>query len=189
MEQLINRNLVFAQHQRIETERLILRPVTLNDAKDMYDYAHDEETTRFVFPTHQSVEDTKNSIANYFMSAPLGKYGIELKENQQFIGTIDLRVQENEDNAEIGYTLNKNYWGRGFVPEASQALIKLGFEELNLVRIFAYHDAENPKSGRVMEKLGMKKEGIIPDARRFKGKIVSVVLRGLTRQEWQAGRS
>ena len=56
-------------------------------------------------------------------------------------------------------------------------------------RIFAYHDAENPKSGRVMEKLGMKKEGIIPDARRFKGKIVSVVLRGLTRQEWQADRS
>ena len=104
------------------------------------------------------LKSTKNSIANYFMSAPLGKYGIELKENQQFIGTIDLRVQENEDNAEIGYALNKNYWGRGFVPEASQALIKLGFEELNLVRIFAYHDAENPKSGRVMEKLGMRKK-------------------------------
>ena len=152
----------------------------------MYEYAKDEETTHFVFPTHQSIADTKNNIANYFMATPLGKYGIELKGTHQLIGTIDLRVQESQDNSEIGYTLNKKYWGKGIIPEACQALLKLGFEELNLIRIYAYHDVENPNSGRVMEKIGMKKEGVIPDARRSKGKDVTLVLRGITQNEWLA---
>lgn len=184
MEELTDRNVLLARFQIIETRRLLLRPVTLQDATDMYKYANDEETTRFVFPTHQSITDTTISIANYFMAAPLGKYGIELKETQQLIGTADLRILEEQDIAEIGYTLNKKYWGRGFVPEACQALLKLGFEELNLIRIYAYHDVENPNSGRVMEKIGMKQEGLIPDARRSKGRVISVVLRGLTKKEW-----
>lgn len=95
-------------------------------------------------------------------------------------------MQESQDNAEIGYTLNKKYWGKGIIPEACQALLELGFEELNLVRIYAYHDVENPNSGRVMEKIGMKKEGVIPDARRSKGKDVTLVLRGITQKEWLA---
>ena len=101
------------------------------------------------------------------------------------IGTIDLRVNEIQDNAELGYALNKAYWGNGDMPEAAKALLTLGFEELALVRIFAQHDVENPKSGRVMEKIGMKKEGTIPDARHWKGKIASTVLRGITKKEWQ----
>ena len=78
MELLIDRNLIFAQHQRIETERLILRPVTLKDTEDMYEYGQDEETTYYVFPTYQTIADAKQGIANVFMAAPLGKYGIEL---------------------------------------------------------------------------------------------------------------
>lgn len=185
MELLIDRNLIFAQHQRIETERLILRPVTLKDTEDMYEYGKDEETTYYVFPTYQTIDDAKQGIANVFMAAPLGKYGIELKSNHKMIGTIDLRVNEIQDNAELGYASNKAYWGNGYMPEAARALLTLGFEELALVRIFAQHDVENPKSGRVMEKIGMKKEGIIPDARHWKGKVASTVLRGITKKEWQ----
>lgn len=66
MELLINRNLVFAENRVIETERLILRPITLEDVEDIFEYAHDVETTRFVFPRHQSIEDTKISVANFF---------------------------------------------------------------------------------------------------------------------------
>ncbi|MGG5357407.1 MULTISPECIES: GNAT family N-acetyltransferase [unclassified Enterococcus] len=185
MENTTNRNLVFAQNQQIETERLLLRPVVLTDAADMYEYANDEETTRFVFPQHQNFEETEYSIANYFMNAPLGKYAIELKETGKMIGTIDLRIEESTDIAEIGYVLNKKYWGKGLVAEAGQSMLTLGFTKLDLVRIFAYHDLNNPNSGRVMEKLHMKKEGIIPDARRWKGEVVSVVMRGITQKEWQ----
>ena len=108
MELLINRNLVFAENRVIETERLILRPITLEDVEDIFEYAHDVETTRFVFPRHQSIEDTKNQCCEFFMASPLGKYAIEWKGNRKMIGTIDLRIQEGDDTAELGYALNKS---------------------------------------------------------------------------------
>lgn len=186
MKLTINRNLIFAQHQQIETKRLRLRPVTLEDAADMYEYASDEENTFFVFPRHQTLSDTKNCIADWFMKEPLGKYGIEQKETRKLIGTIDLRVQEINRTAEIGYILNKRYWGNGYVPEAAGALLRLGFEKLELVRIHAWHNSDNPNSGRVMEKLHMKQEGFIPDAQIVKGELISMVLRGITKAEWLA---
>lgn len=189
MELLINRNLVFAEHQNIETERLLLRPITLADAEDMFEYAQDEETTRYVFIKHQTLLDTKQVIANYFMASPLGKYGIEWKEHGKLIGAIDLRIVEGDDTAEIGYVLNPKYWGNGIMPEAGEALLRLGFEEMDLVRIFAYHNADNPKSGRVMEKLGMKEEGFVRNAKRMKGEIVSIALKGITKTEWEAQRA
>lgn len=182
---VINRNLIFAENQYLETKRLKLRPVTLNDAKDMYEYASDEETITYVFPMHQSVKETKEIIANHFLSAPLGKYGIELKESGKFIGTIDLRVVDQHNIAETGYSLNKAFWGQGFVPEAANELLRLGFEELRLMRIFANHDIDNPNSGRVMEKIGMKIEGKIPNARMWKGKVVTDITRGITLEEWR----
>lgn len=185
MEIVINRNLIFAENQYLETERLKLRPVTLSDANDMHEYASDEETVTYVFPIHQSIKDTKESIANYFLAAPLGKYGIELKATGKFIGTIDLRVVDQHNIAEIGYSLNKVFWGQGYMPEAAHKLLCLGFEELKLMRIFATHDIDNPKSGRVMEKIGMKVEGNIPNARMWKGKVVTDIIRGITLEEWQ----
>lgn len=185
MEIVINRNLIFAENQYLETERLTLRPVRLSDANDMHEYASDEERVAYVFPIHQSFKDTKESIANYFMAAPLGKYGIELKATGKFIGAIDLRVVEQHNIAEIGYSLNKAFWGQGYVPEAANEVLRLGFEELKLMRIFATHDIDNPKSGRVMEKIGMKIEGNVPNARMWKGKVVTDIIRGITLEEWQ----
>jgi ribosomal-protein-alanine N-acetyltransferase len=185
MELLLNRNLVFAENQRLETERLILRPVSLADAEDMFEYASDEETVVFVFPQHQTLKETRENIANYFLTEPLGKYGIELKETGKLIGTIDLRVSEQNSTAEIGYTLNKHFWGQGLMPEAGREILRVGFEKLRLIRIFANHDIKNPQSGRVMEKLGMKIEGQITNARMWKGQAVTDILRGITIEEWQ----
>lgn len=185
MEMMINYNLILAKNQCLSTERLSLRPVTLADAEDMFEYASDEETATFVFPVHYRIEDTQASIASYFIKEPLGKYGIELKENGKMIGSIDLRVDETNRSAEIGYTLNKAYWGQGIVAEAGQALIQLGFEKLNLVRIFAKYDSDNPNSGKVMDKMGMKEEGILPNARISKGKIVTDVIKGMTIRDWE----
>ncbi|MGM9903547.1 hypothetical protein A5844_001044 [Enterococcus sp. 10A9_DIV0425] len=184
MDLLINRQLIFAENLVIETDRLILRPLTMADVEDLFEYASDEETTRYVFQRHETILDTKLSIANYFIASPLGKYGIEWKENGKMIGTIDLRLQDGDDTAEIGYVLNRNYWGQGIVPEAGYELLKLGFEKMKLVRIFAYYNAENSKSGRVMEKLGMKQEGVIPDAKRERGRVISIILKGITKKEW-----
>ena len=75
----------FAQYPSIETERLLLRPVTLDDAEAMFEYASDRENTRYTFPTNQSLEETKNNIAQLYLANPLGRWGIELKSNGQFM--------------------------------------------------------------------------------------------------------
>ena len=164
MEIQKNHLLILAENQRIETPRLWLRPVTMADANDLFEYASDEETTEFVFPRHQSIEE---------------------KMSGNMIGTIDLRVDPLKEVAELGYTLNKAFWGQGIVPEAARMLLSLGFEKLALVRIYALHDQRNHRSGRVMEKIGMKVEAQIPAARRFRGQVVDEVMRGITRDEWQ----
>ena len=69
----------FAEYPIVETDRLVLRPVTLDDAEAMFEYASDKENTRYTFPTNQSLEETKNNIAQFYLASPLGRWGIELK--------------------------------------------------------------------------------------------------------------
>lgn len=185
MEIQVNEAYVLAENRRIETKRLILRPVVLEDAEDMFAYASDEETTKFVFEQHRNLMESKISIANYFMKEPLGKYAIEYKENHQMIGTVDLRVNTNAGLGELGYTLSKNYWGKGLMPEACEVLLQLGFEKLQLERIEAIHDLRNHKSGRVMEKIGMTKESTLYDAKKLRGEVVDLVKYSLSNKEWQ----
>jgi Acetyltransferases, including N-acetylases of ribosomal proteins len=84
-----NYKLFLAQNREIETERLLLRPVTLADAEDLYEYASDEENVYYVtFDTYQSLDDAYFSIANYFMDQPLGKYGIEVKEEGKLLARL-----------------------------------------------------------------------------------------------------
>ena len=100
--------LKLAQYPIVETERLVLRPVTLDDTEAMFEYASDRENTRYTFPTNQSLEETKNNIAQFYLANPLGRWGIELKSNGQFIGTIDLhKIDTVLKKAAIGYIINK----------------------------------------------------------------------------------
>lgn len=177
--------LIFAEQAHLETGRLILRPLTLADAEDMFEYANDKATTKYVFPTHQTLADTRSAIANYFMAAPLGKYAIQWKENGKMIGTIDLRLDKNLNTGEIGYALNKAYWGQGVMPEACLMILSLGFDKLSLLRITAKYDARNKQSGRVMEKIGMVKEGERREARLWKGELINEVEYGISRSQWQ----
>ena len=178
-------NLIFAENNRLETSRLILRPITLADAEDMFEYAHDKTTTKYVFPAHQTLADTRGAIANYFMADPLGRYAIEWKETGKMIGTIDLRLNKNLGTGELGYTLNKAYWGQGVMPEAALTLLALGFDKMDLLRITAIYDARNKQSGRVMEKIGMTKEGERREARLWKGELINEVEYGISRSQWQ----
>ncbi|QBO35220.1 N-acetyltransferase [Periweissella cryptocerci] len=169
-----------AAYTTITTERLTLRPVTLADAADIYAYLRDEETVKFIsVPPAKSIEDViENSIKSYFMLNPLGKWGIEYAG--KLVGTIDLRLDDNNRSAEIGYVLNQAYWGQGIMPEAANAIVQLGFEKLNLVRIHAEHDVLNPKSGRVMIKIGMQREGIALKSLIVKGIVSDTVQYAIT---------
>lgn len=173
-----------ALHSHIDGDRIYLRPIQLSDAEDMHEYASDDETTRFVFEPHESLEDTKENIARYFLASPLGKYAIVLKDSHKMIGTIDLRVEEDHKKAELGYTLSKAYWNRGYTTEAGKLLIRLGFEVLELQRIFAFHDERNLASGKVLEKLGMTYEGTFRNNRVSKREIITDKIYAIIKEDY-----
>ena len=177
-----------AAYRETETERLRLRPVTLEDAPAMFEYASDETVTRYTFPTNQSLEETRNNIALLYLASPLGRWGIELKENRKFIGTIDLLdLDLCLKKGSIGYVLNKNYWNQGLATEVTKAVIGLAFEELGMNKLIAVHDKDNPASGRVMAKAGMKYSHEEPYAMldlHEEGRMVTRVHYVLTKEEY-----
>lgn len=159
----------------LETERLLLRKVTLEDIEDMHLYGSDEEVSKYVtWNTHETISDTKDfleSVLNKYENKQVSPWGIENKENGKFIGTIDfVWWQPNHKIAEIGYVISKDYWGKGLTTEVAKEIIKFGFEEMDLVRIQARCDIENIGSARVMEKAGMSFEGTIRKGMFLKGK-------------------
>lgn len=144
---------------RLETNRCILRKISINDAKDMYEYASDDDVIKFLsFPKHSSVEQTREVIAKYFTSkyeeGNSYDFGVELKENNKLIGSCGFN--EIKDNkATLGYVLNKKYWNQGLMTEIVTEVFRFGFEDLKLDKIIAYHYDGNDKSGRVMQKCNM----------------------------------
>ena len=181
-----------AKYPIIETERLVLRPVTLDDAEAMFEYASNQENTRYTFPTNQSLEETKNNIAQFYLASPLGRWGIELKSTGEFIGTIDLHKMDTVlKKAAIGYIINQKYWNRGLTTEANRAVIEIAFEKIGMNKLEAFHDKDNPASGKVMKKSGMRFSHEELYARMDKnepGRIVTDVHYVLTKEDYFANK-
>ncbi len=156
--------------QRIETHRLILRRFTLEDAEDMFNnWASDPEVTRFLtWPTHPNVDVTRmvlNSWISRYDDGGFFQWAIEWKETGSVIGNIAVvKLNEQTEAADMGYCMSRAFWGRGIMPEALRAVMDYLFDTVGVSRIAACHDVNNPKSGRVMEKAGMKQEGIFRGA-------------------------
>jgi ribosomal-protein-alanine N-acetyltransferase len=149
----------------IETERLILRPIELSDAQDMFAYASDEEVVRLLsWAKHETLQQTENSIRDYFLTRPdrgiPEAYAIIYKENDKMIGTVDVHTLRFHDVGEIGYVLNRNYHNRGLMSEALKAAIPIWFEICGFRRLEIMHNEINIGSRRVIEKAGFVKEGV-----------------------------
>lgn len=151
--------------KRIETERLILRRFTLEDADKMYhNWASDPEVTRFlIWPTHSSVEVTRDILKTWiaaYENPDRYEWCIARKENDEPVGSIGVvYCNEKASSMEIGYCISKNYWHQGITSEALSAVMKYLLEEVGANRIESRHDPRNPHSGDVMKKCGMKYEG------------------------------
>ena len=165
----------------IETDRLILRPFAMDDAPAMYrNWASDDAVTKHMtWPTHPSVEVTKMVLADWTASYAKDDYyqwAIVLKENgPEPIGSISaVHIHEEIDGAVMGYCMGRTHWGKGIMTEALTALIDFFFTEVGVNRIEADHDPNNPASGRVMEKSGMRYEGTHRQAVRTNCGIVDI---------------
>lgn len=181
---------VYGNFEKIETERLLIRKLTKEDAPDIFHYASDPETTKFVlFPTHQTVEDTWKFLGptlEKYEKKEVAPWGIEWKETGRLIGTSDF-IWWNPDHkkAEIGFILTKEYWNQGIMSEAVKKLIQFGFEEMELNRIEARCHENNIASARVMEKVGMKLEGLAREALFVKGDYWNLKQYAILRQDWK----
>ena len=143
----------------LHTDRLILRSWEEKDAEDLYKYAsHPEVGPIAGWPVHTSVENSREVIRDV-LSAP-DTYAMVLKETGHPVGSIglmvgkdsNLRVPDNE--GEIGYWIGVPYWGQGLVPEAVREIMRYGFEDKQLDKIWCGYFEGNTKSKRVQEKCG-----------------------------------
>ena len=146
---------------KLRTQRLLLRPFELSDASDVYAYAQDPDWAIFLpLPSPYTHRDAEEFVARSFLSNWDTDPIFAITLNGKVIGSFDIRVDPPNNAAEIGYAIGMAYWGQGFMAEVGTAAIRWAFRELALARIFAQADLENRQSLRVMEKLGMKREGI-----------------------------
>ena len=175
--------------RQIETERLILRRLTVGDAEDMFNnWANDGEVTKYLtWPTHKSVEVTKNLLAKWvedYQKNDYYQWCIELKEIGQPIGTIGaVEIDESIGDIEIGYCIGRKFWNKGITTAAFKAVIDFFFNEVGASRISGVHDVNNPASGRVMEKCGLKHEGRRIKAARNQQGICDIDVYGLVKDE------
>lgn len=169
----------FLANPTLETERLVLRRLTLDDAPDVFAYASDPEVTRFLlWDTHASLEDSVKfiqwSMVRYEKDEA-GEWGIILKETGRLIGCMGIvKLNSAHFCAEIGYVLSRTHWRKGYMPEALRRLVRFCFEDLGLNRVEAVHAVENGASGRVMQKAGMSYEGTLRQKAFTKGRFWDV---------------
>ena len=112
-------------------------------------------------------------------------FAVTQRENDDLVGAIGIHPEANGFIAEIGFWIGKPYWGRGYCSEAAREILRHCFEDLGLQRVFAGHFAGNDASGRVQEKIGMKKEGYSPWGIFRFGEPRDLVLYGIIRPDWE----
>lgn len=148
-----------------ETERLLLRDFRLGDVPAVHVYATDPEVVRYMTWGPNTPEVTREVIDRFIgrqASWPRAQLdlAVEVRATGAMIGVVSLH-QADMDNSAFGYCYNRDYWGQGYGTEAAQALAEIAFTRLGHHRIWATCDVRNRGSYRIMEKLGMRREGLL----------------------------
>jgi len=148
----------------IETDRLILRKPVITDSESIfYKYAQDSEVTKYLtWKPHGNIEETKNFICSCISNFEKGNFFvwcITKKDDEELIGMIHLILDNHK--AEFGYVLMKNEWSNGYISESLKRIIQFAFTNEAIHRVCGICDVDNKASAKVMEKVGLTKEGIL----------------------------
>ncbi len=173
----------------METVRLLLRPVEIEDYNDIFEYSKNPNVGPSAgWKPHENREETLRVMRDEF----LGKenvFAIVLKSENKLIGTAGLIAdrKRNYDNAKmLGYSIGEPYWGQGLMTEAARAFVKYGFGELGLTLLSAYCYPFNLSSRRVLEKCGFRYEGLLRLAEKmYDGRILDNLCFSITREEYE----
>lgn len=175
----------------IETQRLLLRRFTLEDAPAVFrNWTHDPEVTKFLrWPPHPDVAVTRSVLDEWtasYQDPAFYQWAIELKGLGEPIGSISVVDQDDRtEKVHIGYCIGRPWWRQGVATEAFRALIPFFFEEVGVNRIESQHDPDNPHSGAVMKKCGLRYEGTLRQADWSNRGLVDACIYGVLRGEYK----
>lgn len=174
----------------LDTPRLLLREFALCDAADVQRLASDyavADTTQNIphpYPDGAAVEwISTHGLA--FEAGDAATFAVVLRRDDALVGTVGIRFDLRSDSGELGYWIGRPFWGRGYCTEAALAVLEYAFGDLNLNRVHASHLLRNPASGRVMQKLGMTREGLRREHAKKWEKYEDLVEYGILQREWR----
>ena len=173
----------------LRTQRLLLRPFTTDDVDDVYAYASGPDWNRYLgLPEPYTRRSAEWFVATTILDDPATRLMWAIVHQERVVGGIHLEF-DSPGAAELGYSLAQPLWGRGLTTEAALAVSRYGFEERELARLWTYADIRNEASWRVMEKIGMRREGVLRSRRILRGERVDDVFYAILREEWRSTES
>ncbi len=180
---------IFSNMPELDTARLLLRPMRVSDAEDMFCYARRQDVTEFLlWSPHPSMQYTADYLRYLQRRYALGEFydwAVVEKASGRMIGTCGFtRFDLPHNGGELGYVLNPDYHGMGYGTEAATRVLRFGFEKLCLHRVEAKFMQGNDASLRVMEKLGMTLEGYRRDGMYVKGQYRTVGVCSILKDEF-----
>ncbi|KOS68626.1 acetyltransferase [Lysinibacillus contaminans] len=152
----------------LETDRLLLREITLDDSESIFNcFSNDEVTRYYGQDTFENIEQAEKIVEFFLINFKEKRgirWGIERKGTKGIIGTIGFNAwSPNHKRAEIGYEIHPEQWRNGYTLEALSKVVSYGFETMGLTRIGAVVFIENEASNKLLTKIGFKKEGVLRD--------------------------
>ncbi len=167
---------------------MLLRPHRLGDVDDIFEYAVDPEWSRYLpVPMPYLRKHAVEFVARRVLASWPEDAAWAMVLEGKVVGGIGLKT-DADSRANLGYSIATKHWGKGLTVEAARAVIDWGFRECGLAKVYAHADARNVQSQRVMEKLGMTREGTLRSHRKFRDERVDDVYYGLLREDLEPGR-
>ena len=183
---------------RLKTPRLLLREFEEEDLLQVHEYLSDPEVFRYMIGGSADQQQSKESIRKIIEARsekPRLDYSlvVTLNEKDRVIGGSRVRVLDPTLNpvcrllgpADVGFWLNRLFWGQGYGTEVAKTLLSFGFDELRLHRIFAWCDAENVSSAKILDKIGMRREGVFVKNWMVRGNWRDAFLYAMLDSEWR----
>ncbi len=178
-------------YPKLNTKRLLLRGFQLSDAAVVQKlagaYEVAETTLNIPHPYESGMAETWISThQKQFENSSGVVFAVTLKESNDLIAAMGLGITQRFNRAELGYWVGKPYWGQGYATEAATEVLRYGFQNLKLNKIYASHMTGNPASGRVIQKIGMEPEGLLKQHALKWDQFVDLAAYGILAENWRS---
>ena len=179
----------------VQTERLLLRPFTDADLEALFAMQSREDVTRYLYWGPRTLDEVRHQLERLKRMNSLDGEGDALRlaavvrDSGVMIGDVSLHsVNREHRQAELGFIVHPDYHGQGYATEATAEMLRIGFEDLGLHRIYGSCDARNTASAGVMERLGMRQEAHFREKEFVKGEWCDELIYAILATEWAAAR-